>query len=183
MAEQEKSEKEKRSIDLAKILNSTAPVTVLFTDFIFLVVLGIITWLILRVASDPSGREAVPINALVSLLGALCGWVVGTGLAPYTAAEGRRFREISVTASAFLSGYIVSKLERLLDAALLQQPAQHAVAWERAGLFLAAFLATVITVFINRFYSPTTKALDVIDGAKTTESAQESREQSELPRV
>lgn len=144
-------------MELGKRMNSYAPVTVLFTNGIFLAVLVVITILAGHVASGASDTDALWINVLVSLIGGLCGWLVGTGLAPYSPQESQRFHDISVTASAFLSGYVVSKLDRLLDATLLENPADHAVAWERAGLFIAAFLATAITVFINRFYSPPIK--------------------------
>jgi hypothetical protein len=153
-------------MELGKRMNSYAPVTVLFTNGIFLTVLVVITVLAGHVASSASDTDALWINVLVSLIGGLCGWIVGTGLAPYSPQELKRFRDISVTASAFLSGYVVSKLDRLLDATLLQNPTDHAIAWERAGLFIAAFLATAITVFINRFYSPPIKMEDEIGGGE-----------------
>ena len=143
---------------LRKLMNSYAPVTVLFTNGFFLAILALVAVLSCHVASAVSSRDAMWVNILVSLLGGLCGWLVGTGLAPYSQAEQQRFKDISVTVSAFLSGYVLSKLDRFLDATMLNNVADHADGWERAVIFVATFMATSITVFINRFYSPPIKA-------------------------
>lgn len=155
------------SMSLGEMMDSDAPVTVIFTNAFFLAILVLIGVLACHVASGELGGEGVWVNVLISLLGGLSGWLIGTGLAPYSTEEQKRFKDISVTASAFLSGYVVSKLDRLLDATMLENAAEHVVAWERAGLFVAAFLATTITVFINRFYS---KPIESKKAAESKES-------------
>lgn len=134
-------------------MNSRAPGTVRLTNITFVATVVSIAFIAFHVTSGPADPEAIWINLLISLLGLLSGWLVGTGLAPYDKLDEKRFKKISVTASAFLSGYVVSKLDRLLEATLLQTSSLHPLAWARTGLFSAAFLVTGLTVFINRFYS------------------------------
>lgn len=146
-------------VDLKQVLKTTAPTTVLLTDAVYIGVLVLIWILTSHLSSGAAGGGAMWMNRLLALIGALCGWIVGTGLAPYTEVESQKFRAITTAASAFLSGYVVSKLDRFLEMVLFQNSAGNALAWERVGLFIASFLATALLVFINRFYAAEDKPI------------------------
>ncbi len=86
--------------------------------------------------------------------GLAAGWAVGILLAPYQS-EQDRFREYVKVASAFITGYGVSKLDRLfelwLDPArglvILSQPFAH-----RVLICITSFLLAAVFTYVNRKY-------------------------------
>lgn len=108
-----------------------------------------IAWLAYRL-----GREngTYTTNWLICILGVLVGWIVGTLASPYSHEEAEQFLTIGQAATAFLSGYVVSKLDRLLEKTLFAEGAIKAEAWLRLCLFIASCLLVAIIVFINRLY-------------------------------
>ncbi|WP_204678720.1 hypothetical protein [Dyella flava] len=141
------------TLDLAQIMNSTAPVTVLLTDIAYVSVLFLIWRLTSKLSSGSSGSGARWANRLVALIGGLCGLAAATAFAPYSTVDQLPIDAVRTAASAFLSGYVVSKLDRFLEQTLSKAKPDSDAVWERIGLFTATFLATAITVFIGRIYS------------------------------
>jgi len=92
-------------------------------------------------------------NLLICLLGFIIGWILGTLASPYSKSESARFLSLSQVISAFVSGYLISKLDRFLEETLFTKAGEvQNHAWIRAGLFAATLLITTLIVFINRTY-------------------------------
>lgn len=138
---------------LAKTLKTTEPGTVIFSAVAF-IFFAYLIWHLTSVLSgaktDESKKSA---NRLVALIGALSGWVIGMAFSPLTGTEQAHFTEISQAVSAFLSGYVVSKLDRFLEAKLFPVDTTTVESWSRIGLFSAALLLASVTVFVNRTYA------------------------------
>lgn len=138
---------------LKKTLHTNAPGTVLLTGITFLLMVTFIWYLTSHIAGAQSNPNAVSTNRLVALIGALCGWIIGVAFAPFTQEEKDQFQAITSVVSAFLSGYVVSKLDRYLKGVLFPIAPETQESWARVGLFVAAFLLAAITVFLNRLYA------------------------------
>lgn len=91
---------------------------------------------------------------LSSALGLAAGWAIGILLAPYQS-ERDRFREYVKVASAFITGYGVSKLDRLFD--LWTDPVRGSLILSQAfayrGLLcITSFLLAAVTTYVSRKY-------------------------------
>jgi hypothetical protein len=108
-----------------------------------------IVWLASALGKKDNTRS---INFLICLLGALIGWVIGILATPLDMAETSRFLTLGQAISAFVSGYLVSKLDRFFEKALFTSDGIQPVAWQRMGLFAASLLLMMTIVFVNRSY-------------------------------
>ncbi len=138
---------------LKATLHTNAPGTVLLTGIVFLVMVGFIWHLTGCTGGAKNDPNATSANRLVALIGALCGWIIGVAFAPFSKAEYDQFQAITSVVSAFLSGYVVSKLDRYLEGVLFPIGPETRNSWARVGLFVAAFLLAAVTVFLNRLYA------------------------------
>src|ERR1700735_2011160 len=59
--------------------------------------------------------EVHALNIAVLVFGVSTGWLVGILLHPYGRMEARTFSQFAAAASAFASGYLVSKTDRVLE--------------------------------------------------------------------
>jgi energy-coupling factor transporter transmembrane protein EcfT len=116
-------------------------------SFVFAVIIALILLIIVWILKDSL--------AWLSLaLGLAGGWAAGVLLAPYQS-EQDRFREYVKVASAFITGYGVSKLDRLfelwLDPArglvILSQPFAH-----RVLICITSFLLAAVSTYVSRKY-------------------------------
>lgn len=139
--------------NLKDALHTNAPGTVLLTGIVFLIMTALIWSLTSRVAGALDDPQAISANRLVALIGALCGWIIGIAFAPFSSAEHTQFIAISSVISAFLSGYVVSKLDRYLEGVLFPVGVETRNSWARVGLFTVTLLLAATTVFINRLYA------------------------------
>ena len=85
------------------------------------------------------------------------------------------FAKLAQIISAFLSGYMVSKLDRFLERALYSGEQLDTSAWERTGLFVVSFLVMLIVVFINRWYLHRFAPKTSSNHAPTKEAANDSQ--------
>ena len=95
------------------------------------------------------------INALVCILGALSGWAVGMFFSPFDQVDLDRFRYVGKSVAAFISGYVLSKIDTPLNNFLKNVEAR----WDgdlsvRFALFASSFLLAALVVFITRAYAP-----------------------------
>jgi len=91
-------------------------------------------------------------NWIICLFGAILGWGVGLLVSPSSKTEKEQFSGLTKTISAFLSGYILSKLDRVIENLLESDKIFQELFLIKIALFLTAFFITVIIVFINRRY-------------------------------
>ena len=138
----------------AAFLNSRDPGALLLTTLAFLVGTAIIWHLTSRVAGADKDTSARSLNRLVALIGGLCGWVLGMLFTPYSESEAKQFAAVSTVVSVFLSGYVVSKVDRFLEKTLFGD-ARSPESWARAGLFAATLLLACVTLFTARLYAAT----------------------------
>ncbi len=111
------------------------------------IILGVIIWIGCQIGPSPYH------NLLVFLMGYIIGWILGTLASPYNKAESAQFLSLSQAISAFISGYVISKLDRFLELSLFTKGGEvQPHAWSQAGLFAASLLVTALVVFINRTY-------------------------------
>jgi hypothetical protein len=127
----------------ATILTSSA--------FLFILLCGLLA-LAWRVGADGGGAIPVARNVLLIILGILCGWVAGLFASPFSSEEKGEFAELKKAIYAFVTGYLLSKLDRFLEDTLFPADRQLGTVWEQAGLFGAAFLTVALWTFIWRKY-------------------------------
>ena len=139
--------------ELVAILHSSAPGTIVLTALAFILLIVLIWHLTSQVAGAKEDPKAISINRLVALIGALCGWIIGVAFVPFSQEEQQQFQAIGSIVSAFLSGYVVSKVDRYLEGVLFPIGPESKDSWARIGLFVASFLLVAIAVFLNRQYA------------------------------
>jgi uncharacterized membrane protein YeaQ/YmgE (transglycosylase-associated protein family) len=125
------------------------PFSVISTNIFSILFALVISWLCFQISSEP--LEQV-FNILLAITGALVGWALGMFFAPYTDAEKARFSSIGQAVSAFVSGYVISKLDRFLEASMFANDVPVTITWVRLGLVFCSMLLVLLTVFSNRAY-------------------------------
>ena len=140
--------------------HSTAPMTpfeavfghhignVIFTNLFGLTILVFLAWACMALGDTTQGTLGY---ALVGLTGMLLGWGCGMYFAPYKD-EQSRFLTIGQAVSAFASGYLVSKVDRFVEAKLFPPSDAAQGEWLGAAIFVAAFLNAALVVYSNRTY-------------------------------
>ncbi len=100
-----------------------------------------------------SDAESHYINVAVFVFSWALGWLLGTMIAPYDSGEATVFSRVSKAISAFLSGYLLAKIDgltrELFDPGFILQP----LPGFRALEFLSVTAIVMIVVFIARKYS------------------------------
>lgn len=122
------------------------------TNITALFFVGIHIYCLIKISSDKNSNE-FSLNLLVSLLGGLFGWVLGNIASPVSEKEKAVFSELGAAIATFLSGYVVSKIDRFLEAVLFSNGSVNKKSWISACFFISALIIVSITVFLNRFYT------------------------------
>jgi len=117
-----------------------------------------IVWVSFYAGQPATGPVPHHLNLLVGILGCLLGWFVGTLASPYDKPEAQRFISLGQAVSLFVSGVLVSKIDRFLESALFDKDGIYRDAWERAGIFAAAFLLMALVTYVNRTYYSVTRS-------------------------
>ena len=125
------------------------PFSVIFTNLFAFAFGSLILWLCIAVTNDQLEWK---LNILLATIGALVGWALGMFFAPYDTGEQERFSSIGQSISVFASGYLVSKVDRFLEATLFVNNIPYHPAWVRALLFLSSLMLSMLLVFTNRAY-------------------------------
>lgn len=122
----------------------------LVTSNISALVIGIVLiWLAYQIGTD---NHAYLVNWLICLLGAVLGWGIGLISTPSSERENAKFSGLTKTISAFLSGYILSKLDPLIVTVLQSHTIFQESVLVRIAFFLTAFFLSMVIVYINRMY-------------------------------
>jgi putative flippase GtrA len=91
---------------------------------------------------------------LSSALGLAAGWAAGILLAPYQS-EQERFREYVKIVSAFITGYVVSKVDRLFELWLDPEHGPlllHSIIAHRMLICVTSFLLAAVVTYVARKY-------------------------------
>lgn len=125
------------------------PWTVISTNLLGLIAFA---WLIVLASKLGKGDASVHLHFLLLILGALIGTVLGILASPYSDGDKQQFAELGQAISAFLAGYVVSKLDRFLEASLFKGEQPKESAWIRVTLFCTSLFLWAVVVFIDRWY-------------------------------
>jgi hypothetical protein len=97
------------------------------------------------------------LNVLLCLFGGIVGWTVGVLLSPMTKAEESKFTGYGKALSAFVSGFVVAKLDLLLKNLNLSPSTDAIVLIARLLLFGTMFCVNFQFTFIARWRYRTAK--------------------------
>ena len=99
------------------------------------------------------GSEVRALNIAVVVFGASTGWLAGILVSPYDPKESRAFPRYAAAASAFASGYLVSKLDRVLDELLKPEFLFLPLVGFRLLAGLSGFAMAAIITYVYRNYA------------------------------
>ena len=124
------------------------PLTIITSNISTLFIGIALIWIAYELGTD---NQTYLFNWLIILLGLVIGWGVGTLLSPFNPDEKENFSGMAKAISAFISGYILCKMDKFFEVIQSRDFFQENTL-ERIILFLVAFFLSMIIVFINRTY-------------------------------
>ncbi len=110
---------------------------------------GTVTYFSYSVGDD---FKASALNLLIVVLGLSLGWLLGILLSPYSGAEEKKFTEYAKAFSIFASGYLVGKVDKVIEALFQPDFILESVHGFRIMSFLAALIISLVMTFIFRRY-------------------------------
>ncbi len=123
--------------------------TIVMTNLFALAFGLLLLWLCWKLDDEQQGRFR---NYLIACLGGLLGWALAMFFVPYGPFDKVIFEGVGKWASAFLSGYALSKVDRFIESSMFDGKSAKPDAWIRLGLFAGAVALALITVGTNRIY-------------------------------
>lgn len=109
------------------------------------VAVGVLVWL---TADNQASRVT---TAVPALLGISVGWLFGILSAPY-GEEKSRFGGYAKLLGSFVSGFLVSKVDRLFELAISEGSFADTLFMVRVAIFLTCVILTMVTVYVFRTY-------------------------------
>jgi uncharacterized YccA/Bax inhibitor family protein len=118
-------------------------------------VFGLVLLVALVVLSYFVGETRVPIalNLTVLIFGATGGWIVGIVVSPYSTEEQSRFTALSKAVAVFGSGYLIGKVDKLVEKLLDPSLVLESVHGFRLLAGLSAFALVMVITFVYRQYA------------------------------
>jgi hypothetical protein len=99
-----------------------------------------------------TGIEARAMNLAILALASGAGWLIGTIISPYDSKEEAAFSNYSKAVSAFASGYLVAKIDKIVEHVFSPEFLATPDAAFRMILFLGGFIIAVLITFVARRY-------------------------------
>ena len=115
------------------------------------VILVSLLYALWRLALSIGGDVAT--NQLLFVLGIILGWLVGLLASPFTEIDREDFSALSKAIYAFLTGYLVSKLDRFLEKSLFADGKPVELVWKQAALFAGVVVTSALLNFTWRRYA------------------------------
>lgn len=150
--------------------------TVTITNVIVIPLSIILVYLAVKLAASEEKEKpvAAAINCLMVFLGGMVGWALAMFWIPYDDTEKSAFAQVGATVSAFVSGYAISKFDKLLEATLFDGAKPVRATIIRIALFISAVLLAAVVLVTNRVDWVSTeadrKAKDPVELAKKAET-------------
>ncbi|MEI7870390.1 MAG: hypothetical protein WCI11_21140 [Candidatus Methylumidiphilus sp.] len=94
----------------------------------------------------------IPINATIMILGLSLGWLCGTFMTPYNKTESEYVSSFTKAVSVFVSGYMVGKVDRVVEHILNPTFLISTVPAFRIMSFVASFIIALMLTYIFRQY-------------------------------
>jgi hypothetical protein len=114
-----------------------------------LVLGGTVTYLSFALGED---FNASALNLLIVVLGLALGWLLGILLSPYSGAEEKKFSEYAKAFGVFASGYLVAKVDKVIEALFQPDFILDSIHGFRVMAFVAALIIGLVVTFIFRRY-------------------------------
>lgn len=114
-----------------------------------LVLGGTVTYLSFALGED---FKASSLNLLIVVLGLSLGWLLGILLSPYSHAEEKKFTEYAKAFGVFASGYLVGKVDKVIEAMFQPDFILDFVHGFRIMSFMAALIIALVVTFVFRRY-------------------------------
>ena len=96
--------------------------------------------------------QDVALNATIMILGTALGWLCGTAMTPFNAKELGNFTAFAKAASAFISGYLVGKIDKAVEKVFSPTFLAQPLAAFRVLLFTASIIIAMMLTIIYRWY-------------------------------
>jgi|SRR6516164_4639437 hypothetical protein len=116
---------------------------------ISVIVSAILVFLCFRMVAGPQDGY---LNLAIVLASVCSGWLLGTFISPESSSEQSRFITYGKAVSAFVSGYLVSKLDKVIETILSPQTLAIPVAAFRLSAAIAAIVSALLVTYILRAY-------------------------------
>jgi len=115
--------------------------------------LAVLAWCAYYVHQPPNIPEFA-LTVAIGATGLAVGWVIGLLASPYEAAETKRFAALTTAVTSFVSGYVLSKLDPVITAALKPETALAAdrISLLRILAFGCSVLVGGVTMYSYRAY-------------------------------
>lgn len=94
-----------------------------------------------------------PITYLICLAGCILGWLIGMLTSPYNLEDENKLGKFSKLIGTFLSGYILSKFDRVIEEIINPGSMLTPIIGLRVLLFVCFFCLIWIVVFVFRQYA------------------------------
>ena len=94
----------------------------------------------------------IPINATIMILGLSLGWLCGTFMTPYNKIESEYVSSFTKAVSVFVSGYVVGKVDRVVEYILNPTFLMSTLPAFRIMSFVATFVIALMLTYIFRQY-------------------------------
>jgi hypothetical protein len=114
-----------------------------------LVLGGTVTYLSYAMGDD---FKASSLNILIVVLGLALGWLLGILLSPYSDTEEKKFTEYAKAFGIFASGYLVGKIDKVIEALFQPDFILDSVHGFRVMSFIAALIISLVFTFVFRRY-------------------------------
>jgi hypothetical protein len=98
-----------------------------------------------------NGQE-LQLLVLVGIFGGAGGWIVGILASPYNSTEGSKFSELAKLVYGFLTGYVISKIDPVVNRFLDVSPGKPTKHLVYCLFAIACFMIAVTFTYIGRSY-------------------------------
>lgn len=122
-------------------------IATVFTAFIFGIALLVFAYKI------GCGSDVYPVTYLICLAGCILGWLIGMLTTPYDLEDEIKLGKFSKLIGTFLSGYILSKFDRVIEEIINPTSMLTPIIGLRVLLFVCFFCLMWIVVFVFRQYA------------------------------
>jgi D-alanyl-lipoteichoic acid acyltransferase DltB (MBOAT superfamily) len=97
-------------------------------------------------------KIGLTLNLSTLVLGITLGWLAGFIVTPYTKQEEKQFLTYSKAISVFVSGYLVAKINDVVERMLSPDHLFQTIVVFRGMVFVSAFIVALLITFIYRKY-------------------------------
>ncbi len=101
-------------------------------------------------------QDVYPITYIICIAGCVFGWLVGMLTSPYNLEDESKLNKFSKLIGTFLSGYILSKFDRVIETIINPDSILSPLIGLRVLLFVCFFCLIWIITFVFRQYVSTT---------------------------